>query len=126
VYRAGRQWRTVDAACRSRLLLGLCVNDDDDEDRPPAAAGQREAVLVTAAMAQLAQDARTGCSRWRWLAGWLAVVFAGYFVAAVPYVWQRGTDRRGPLVVAARGASKTGLVDRTIGTCSRRNAARQP
>jgi hypothetical protein len=83
VYRAGRQWQTVDAPCCSLLLLGLRVNDDDEE-RPPAAAGQREAVLVTAAMVQAeAKDARTGCSRWRWLAGWFAVVFAGYFVAAV-------------------------------------------
>jgi hypothetical protein len=68
VYRAGRQWQTVDAPCCSLLLLGLRVNDDDEE-RPPPAAGQREAVLVTAAMVQRRTHARDAAGGGGWLAG---------------------------------------------------------
>ena len=81
MYRAGRQWQTVDAACCSLLLLGLRENGDD-EDRPPAAAGQREAVLVTAAMAQRRKHARDAGGGGGWLAG-SALFSRDIFVAAV-------------------------------------------
>lgn len=62
-YRTGRQWQAV-VACLPRLVLGLRWKGNDEGERPPAA-GQREAVLVTAAMAH--STGQPVPSGWWWL-----------------------------------------------------------
>lgn len=106
VYRAGRQWQTVDAPCCSLLLLGLRVNDDDEE-RPPAAAGQREAVLVTAAMVQRRTHARDAAGGGGWLAG--SPLFSRDILLQ-PYVWHcgNGAPIAGDSLVVAAAAPRSG------------------
>ena len=109
MYRAGRQWQAVDAACSLLLLLGLRVNGDDDEaERPPAAAGQREAVLVTAAMGAASAGRTRGMKAGGggWLAGSRSPLFSwDIFVAAVCMCGNGDTVRRG-LACGRRCSSK--------------------